>query len=107
MDDTLVAGRDDEHNDEILKQVINRATTYNLELNTEKLHFQKSSVPCLGHLLTSQGLIAAPEKVKAIQAMPAPQNKEDVKRFLGFKTYLEKIHSKSERIKQRIERTAK
>ena len=36
MDDILVTGRDDDHNDGIHKQVINRATTYNLELNTEK-----------------------------------------------------------------------
>ena len=65
MDNILVAGRDDEHHDKTQKQVINRATTYNLELNTETLHFRKSSVPYLGHL-TSERLIADPEKGKAI-----------------------------------------
>jgi hypothetical protein len=91
MDDILVAGRNVDEHDQILKQVVERATSYNLQLNPDKVHLRQSSIPYVGHLLTSDGLKPDPEKTRALQDMPAPQNKEDVKRFLGFVTYLGKF----------------
>ena len=43
-----------------------------------------SEVPHVGCLLTSEGLKIDPQKVKAVQDMPEPQSKGDVKRLLGF-----------------------
>lgn len=91
VDDILVAGRDQQQHDQILKQVIERATSYNLTLNMEKCRIRQKQVPYVGHLLTSDGLLPDPEKLVAIRNMPIPQNKEDVKRFLGFVTYLGKF----------------
>jgi hypothetical protein len=36
VDDILIAGRDQEYHDQIFKQVIERATQYNLRLNYDK-----------------------------------------------------------------------
>ena len=43
-------------------------------------------------MLTPQGMKIDPEKVKAIQQMPAPTNKQELESFLGLGNYL-KRHS--------------
>ena len=44
MDDILIAGRDIAHHDSVLEAVLNRATTYNLKLNFEKVRVRKQQV---------------------------------------------------------------
>lgn len=48
----------------------------------------QKEVPYVGHLLTAEGLKIDPQKVKAIDEMPEPTTKEDVKRLLGFVQFL-------------------
>ena len=91
MDDILIAGSNTEQHDAVLCKVIERATTYNLKLNLQKCLIRQPAVPYIGHLLTSEGLKPDPSKVAAVRAMPTPKNKDDVKRFLGFVTYLAKF----------------
>ncbi|EEC13635.1 polyprotein of retroviral origin, putative, partial [Ixodes scapularis] len=47
-----------------------------------------SSVTYFGHQLTQQSIAPDPEKVKAINAIPAPTAKAEFLRFLGMATYL-------------------
>ena len=56
MDDILIAGRDRDHHDSILKQVMERATSYNLKLNMQKCKVRQKEVQYVGHLLTADGL---------------------------------------------------
>ena len=91
IDDILIAAKDVEHHDKILKQVIDRATEYNLKLNYDKCKIRQPMVPYMGHILTQDGLKADPAKVKAIVEMPAPEDKEGVRRILGMVQYLAKF----------------
>ena len=91
MDDILIAGRDKEHHDTILKRVLGRVASYNLQLNFDKCLISRSEVSYVGHLISADGLRPDPEKTKAIFGMPEPQDKGDVKRFLGFVSYLRKF----------------
>jgi predicted aspartyl protease len=91
MDDILIAGRDKEHHDTILKRVLGRVASYNLQLNFDKCLISRSEVSYVGHLISADGLRPDPEKTKAISEMPEPQDKGDVKRFLGFVSYLRKF----------------
>ena len=93
MDDILIAGSNTEHHDAVLRQVIERATSYNLKLNHQKCLIRQPAIPYIGHLLTSEGLKPDPSKVAAVRAMPTPKKKDDVKRFLGFVTDLAKFIS--------------
>ena len=45
----------------------------------------------VGHLIRADGLKPDPAKVEAVQCMPPPTNKDGVRRFLGFVTYLSKF----------------
>ena len=46
-----------------------------------------TKVQFLGHVISKNGLEADPEKVKAVQNFPVPQNQTDVKSFLGLCSY--------------------
>ena len=91
IDDILVAGRDMKEHDKILKQVLKRASEYNLKLNLDKLEVRQSSVKYCGHIISAQGLKPDPEKIEAVMEMPRPENKESLRRFLGFVNYLGKF----------------
>ena len=87
MDDVVVAG-DETTRDERLQKFPDTASKQGLKLNKEKCKIRQTQVPYVGHLLTSEGLKIDPQKVKAVQEMPAPQTKEDVKCVLGFVQFL-------------------
>ena len=86
IDDILIAGKNTEDHDRVLREVIARATSYNLKLN--KCLIRQPSVLYMGHLVTDQGLKPDKEKVDAITNMPPPTNKEGVRRLLGLIQYL-------------------
>ena len=91
IDDILIAGRDEEHHDQILKEVVKRATNFNLKLNFDKCSIRQPSVTYMGHIISSQGLQVDAEKVNAIVNMPAPTDKDGVRRFLGMVQYVSKF----------------
>ena len=91
MDDILIAGRDIPHHNSVLEAVLHRAKSYNLKLNFEKVRVRKQQVQYVGHIITAAGLKPDPEKVRAMRDMPAPETKEDVRRFLGSIQYLAKF----------------
>ena len=91
VDDILVWGRDVKEHDARLRQVLDRSREANLKLNPEKCHIRKEAVPYIGHVLTKDGLIADPEKIRAVQEMRQPQNAKELRTFLGFMQYLAKF----------------
>ena len=91
MDDILIAGRNETEHDIIIRQVIERATEYNLKLNFEKCQVKQNKVKYVGHILTENGLQPDDEKIRAVKDMPTPTSKEEVRRFLGFIQYLSKF----------------
>lgn len=91
IDDIVIAGRDMKHHDQILRKVVERATSFNLKLNFSKCSIRQSTVKYKGYILTSQGLCVDPAKVRAVLEMPAPSDKEGVRRFLGLDQYLAKF----------------
>ena len=48
----------------------------------------------MGHINSSEGIKADPEKVNAIQEMASPTNEREVRRFMGMVNYLSKFSSK-------------
>ena len=91
MDDILVAASDEQKHDAIMKQVIQRATQYNLKLNLSKCKVKSQKVKYVGHVISANGLQPDDSKIKAVKEMPRPQTRDDVKRFLGFIQYLSKF----------------
>ena len=59
-----------------------------LRLNKEKCHIKKKQLVYFGHLVGADGIQPNPEKVEAIQKMPAPENVAEVRTLVGMINYL-------------------
>ncbi|XP_055585053.1 uncharacterized protein K02A2.6-like [Uranotaenia lowii] len=91
MDDVLIHAENESHLESITKEVISRIIVSGLKLNKEKCIFNKPKVKFLGHLVTSGGLMADPDKLTAVLNLKTPSNKLQLQRALGMITYLAKF----------------
>ena len=85
----LLGGRDEAEHREVLKTVLQRAKDNGITFNREKCQFGREQVEFFGHALTKDGLKSLPDKVRAIKECATPENKEDVRSFLGMAGYLD------------------
>ena len=69
---------------------LKRCLKTGIVLNPDKFEYCVTCVPFMGHLLTSEGQKADPEKVSAILNMPVPTDVDAVRRFNGTVNYLAK-----------------
>ena len=74
-----------------LRLFLDRARERGLKLNPDKVKLQLDSVPFIGHLLTSKGLAADPDKVSSIVNIPKPTNIKSLQQLLGMAQYLSKF----------------
>ena len=99
-DDILVfgCGKTDEEatrdHDNNLKNLLERCRDKGIRLNREKVQLRLKEVAYMGHILTAGGLKPDPNKVKAIKEMPAPTDKQGVRRLLGMTNYLQRFAPK-------------
>ena len=91
IDDILVWGATVEEHDMRVKRVLQKAKQYNLKLSRSRCEIRRSELKYVGHLLTQDGVKPDPEKVRAVQSMNKPENKQELLTFLGFVQYLGKF----------------
>ena len=65
-----------------------------MTLNKDKCKFKVSSVEFLGHTVTSEGISASSDKVKAVTEIKAPTNSKELKRLLGMVNHMRKFNPK-------------
>ena len=72
MDDVLVYRKDAAQLSSRLKRMLEKISTAGVTLKKSKCEFGCSSVKILGHIVSSEGIKADPEKVKAISGNGFP-----------------------------------
>ena len=88
IDDILIHALTEEQHDDRLRRILDRCLEVGLKLNRATCNIKCTEVKYLGHIISAEGLQPDPTKVDAIQNMPTPTCKEDVRRILGMVTYL-------------------
>ena len=73
--DVLFHRRDQEEHDKKLEAVLMRLLEAGVTLNLAKCEFSTNRVKFLGHVISSSGIEADPEKIQAIADLPPPQNR--------------------------------
>ena len=86
-DDIIIAGDDEKDHDAIMRAVFKRAREKNVKFNSSKVQLKVNEVLYMGHIVSDAGLSPDPEKVKAIVAIPLPEDKRALLRFRNIVKY--------------------
>ena len=93
MDDMIAKSQTEEEHVIHLKKLFVRLRKYRLRLNPAKCTFGVRSGKLLGFIVSQRGIEVDPDKVKAIQEMPAPRTEKQVRGFLGRLNYISRFIS--------------
>lgn len=91
LDDVLIAGETQEECHKNLILVLTRLENANIKINYKKCLFFVKSLNYLGHLVTENGLLPAPEKLLTIKEAKVPTDVSSLKAFLGLINYYGKF----------------
>ncbi len=84
IDDIIVYSSNLSQHFQDLQIVLNRLQGAGLTINLKKSKFCLQEIAFLGHVVTTQGIKADPNKIEAIRSYPVPTNLKEVQRFLGL-----------------------
>lgn len=88
IDDLLIITKGSlEHHLTKLRTVFKRLRAAGLKVNATKSFFARPELEYLGYWISRNGISPVPKKIKAIQALQAPTNKKELRRFLGLINY--------------------
>lgn len=84
LDDVIVYSDTWEDHLRHLSLVFERLRQHHLTCAPEKCEFGASKIEYLGHIITSEGNIPQPQHLGDLHAMPPPQTRKQLRRFLGL-----------------------
>jgi RNase H-like domain found in reverse transcriptase/Reverse transcriptase (RNA-dependent DNA polymerase)/Integrase zinc binding domain/Integrase core domain/gag-polyprotein putative aspartyl protease len=87
LDDIIVLGKTFDEHLRNLGEVFRKLGAANLKLSPKKCRLFKKEVKFLGHVVSVDGVGTDPEKTEAIRNWPAPEDKHQLRSFLGLCTY--------------------
>ena len=82
-----------ENHDRRLRKLLERCEERGIALNKSEKKFilRTETLPYMGHIFSREGLKIDDNKVKAITAMPQPDNPQAIRRFLGMATFVSRF----------------
>lgn len=87
LDDIKITGKSMTDHINNVNEVLSRLNQYNIKANIDKCEFFADKIEYCGYVIDCNGISKIKEKVEAIQRMPNPKNREEVRSFLGLVNY--------------------
>lgn len=87
LDDIIVFGRTFQEHLQRLNEVLLKLRQANLKVKPSKCNLFSSQVQYLGHVISSEGVMADPSKVEAVRAWPTAKTQTEVRSFVGLASY--------------------
>jgi hypothetical protein len=87
IDDILVYSKSMEEHEEYLRIVLQRLREHQLYAKFSKCEFWIKEVPFLGHVVSPEGIVVDPGKVKEVLEWKPPMTVSEVRSFLGLVGY--------------------
>ena len=100
LDDICIFALSLEEMLDCIELVFNRLKEVHLKIKPKKCHFFDTSVLFLGHVLSSEGISANPEKVEKVWDWLVPTNTKEVHSFLQLASYYWRFIPKFAKIAQ-------
>ena len=91
VDDVIIKSRESSDHLTHLKKFFDCLCRYNLKLNPTKCVFRVQAVKLLGFIVSKRGIELGPSNIKAIQKLPPPKTKKEVRSFLGRLNYISQL----------------
>ena len=91
VDDILIFGKTKEEHDIAFRKVVQTLIKNNITANKEKIVYCVQEIKFLGHTLKGDQIIPCIDNKASIKNYPAPENVDEVKRFLGIVNYYRKF----------------
>ena len=87
-DDVKVQGSREERHDIHLLETVEKAQTAGLKFNPNKCFIRKQQIEYFRRIITPQGVQPCPKKVKAIKALAAPTDMQELQSLLGTVNFM-------------------
>ena len=87
LDDIKITGPNDKIHLERLELVLSRLSSHNMRVNAAKCEFFSNSIVYCGYVIDKNGINKMKSKIEAMEKMPQPINKDQVRAFVGFVNY--------------------
>ncbi|KAK9693952.1 Reverse transcriptase (RNA-dependent DNA polymerase) [Popillia japonica] len=100
LGDIKITGPNTQEHLKRLEMVLQRLEKYNLSVNLEKSVFLADEIQYCGYTISKKGIHKVKEKIDAIENVAVPQNKSQVRAFVGlvnyYRRFLQKPQNKSQ-----------
>ena len=87
IDDILIYSRSRKEHEEHLRVVLQTLREHQLYAKFSKCDFFKEEIQYLGHVITKEGIVVDPEKIRTIMEWPIPKDVADIRSFMGLAGY--------------------
>ena len=87
MEDILIFNKSAEEHHQHIRQVFEHLKEKKWHVNQKKCVLFLVEVESLGHVVSSEGIKVAHDKVDAVKLWPKPETKQDVQAFLGLANF--------------------
>jgi hypothetical protein len=87
LDDILIYSENEEDHDAHVEEILDRLVEWGLYAKASKCTFFTKSVEFLGFIVTPNGVVMDPIRVKTIKEWPDPEGYKDIQVFLGFANF--------------------
>jgi hypothetical protein len=91
IDDILVYYKTKEEHDEHLRIVLQTLRKHKLYAKFDKCDFYQKEIQYLGHVISSEGIVVDPTKIKSIMEWLVPKDVADIRSFMGITRYYQRI----------------
>lgn len=88
FDDITVTGPDDATHIKRMIEGFDRFHKFNVRINFEKCTFLANDIKYCGYKITKDGVSKSPLKVKEIESISRPKNKQEFRAFLGLINFM-------------------
>ena len=108
LDDILIFSKTVSQHFNHLREVFLRLRKAHLKLKPKKCHFFQQQVSFLGHVVSEEGIMTDPEKIRKMRECPSPRNVHEVRSVVGLFSYYRRfIPHFSEIVKPLVKLTEK
>jgi RNase H-like domain found in reverse transcriptase/Reverse transcriptase (RNA-dependent DNA polymerase) len=87
LDDIIVFSKTFDQHLERLAAVFDRLSKPSLKMKASKCELFREKVHFLGHVVSSSGMSADPEKIKVVASWPRPRDLHELRSFIGLASY--------------------